>query len=587
MRLKFYRRLRFQVVIIVVFFIILPMVLLFTLLSNTIKETFNEKYNAVARQSIQETGDKLNFLLRDIEAYTTTILADQTFLERAGNPETSPQALNESLRGFLASRNTIDGIALITKTHSYSVGTNKTTPFISVQQLSETQRYSKPIWISTVRQNIKILSGISVRYYFSVVRNIVDFNTLEHYGTLLIDVDEMLLEQSYSNLASDGGEIFIIDTLGNIVSHPDKSRIGGTVTTAPYYAEMMGASSPVNSIAYHSGDSDEIAFYSTLETNGWHIVKTISKDDLYFEITQIQKIVIIGAGIYGTLILMFLLGFSLQYTNPMLQIIDDLKRVEKGDLSVRTAVHTKNEIRELSDGINHMIDEMEELIDKLVAEERLKRAVQLEALHAQINPHFLYNTLNTIKWMAKIQGANSVSNAIVALVKLLRISINISSDFIRVEEELEYIRNYVVIQKLRFNEDFTITYTIPSECEALLIPKLILQPIIENSMLYGAGTVDVLNIQVEGKLYTEDELLTLSVIDNGPGIDPEILEHLFEETPRSNTLSKAGLNNVNQRIKLFCGDAYGLEIMTAPESGTRVVVKLPIMAASNNGGSNV
>ena len=588
-KIKFYNSLRFQLIIIVVFFIIIPVLVLFTLLSNTVKDTFNEKYSAVAQQSITETGGKINYLLSDIEDYTTTILANRTFLDMVSNNKTPDSDINEILRGFLASRNDIDGISLINTKSTYSIGTNKTTPLISIQQMLSESNDSRPVWLSTVKQNIKILSGISTRYYFSIARNIIDFNTLENYGTLDVDIEEVLLEQAYENLIADDGEVFIIDANGTIVSHPDKSKIGKTIDTSPYYQELKLAKliKTSGNIPFYEDGQEEIAFYSELETNGWHIIKTISKNDLYAEITQIQSFFLIGAGIYATLMLMFILGLSFQYTEPMLKIIHDLKRVEKGDLTVRTKVNTTNEISELSDSINNMIGEMELLIDKLVTEERNKREVELEALHAQINPHFLYNTLNTIKWMAKIQGANSVSNAIVALVKLLRISINISSDFITLKEEMEYIQNYVVIQKLRFNEDFEIDYQIPDELMDLLLPKLILQPIIENSIIYGMENAEKLAIIIESFIEDNNNDYTIRIVDNGPGIPEEVLSQISKDINVGSKFSKAGLNNISQRIKLFCGEQYGLEILTSEGNGTTVLVRLPIKRLDEIGGSNV
>ncbi len=585
---------------IVVFLIFIPVLTIGTLLSTTTKNIFNEKYSAVALQSIMETGEKINYLLGDVEDYTTSILANRAFLELISTDKTSDKVIDEALRGFLASRNGIDGISLINSSGTYSIGTNKTTPLISIQQMTQEFNDSKPIWLSTKQQNIKILSGISSRYYFSVVRNIIDFNTLENYGTLVVDIEELQLAQAYENLYSNGGEVFIVDSEGAIVSHPDKAMIGQSILETPYAKQLLEQPAQSDEIYYTLNGEDQVAFYSVLDANNWRIIKTISTDALYFEINKLQWFFMLGGGIYAILMIVFLLSLSVQYTEPMLKIIHDLKRVEKGDLTVRTNANTNNEISQLSDSVNNMITEMEVLIDKLVQEERLKREVELEALHAQINPHFLYNTLNTIKWMAKIQGAHSVSNAIVALVKLLRISINISADFIPLKEELEYIQNYVVIQKLRFNEDFDITYDVSESDQDILIPKLILQPIIENSIIYGMEVSEGLKISVESSIETsvktsEDapvdssqetalessngDTLVIKIIDNGPGIPEEVLSQITRDINAGNKFSKAGLNNVSQRIKLFCGDAYGLELLTTEGLGTTVVVRLPLKKA--------
>lgn len=583
-RIKFYHSLKFQLSMIVLFMIIIPVGLIGTLLANTVQDIFIEKYSDVTLQSVKETSDKINYILEDVTDYTTSMLASRSFLSLASSSKTTDKAMDEALRGYLASRSDIDGISLINQLGTFSIGTNKTTPLISIQQMTKDRNDSEPIWLPTMQQNIKILSGISTRYYFSLVRNIIDFNTLENYGTLVVDVEEVLLRQAYENLSSTGGDVFIATSDGQVISHHDPLKIGTTLETAAYAETLFDGlnlwRNPYGQLNYAIDNEDYFAFYSKIETNDWLIVKTISKDALYGEIDRIQAIFLLGGLIYSVLMIILLLGMSVQYTDPMIGIIKDLKRVEKGDLSARTDVHTNNELRQLGEGVNNMIAEMEALIDRLVQEERQKREVELEALHAQINPHFLYNTLNTIKWMAKIQGADTVASAIVSLVKLLRVSINISTDFISLGEEIEYIRNYVVIQKLRFNESFEIVVDVPDDLYTLQIPKLILQPIIENSLIHGMDETESLTIRVTAQV--EHDQLILQVSDNGAGMSDQKVSQIMAVLTSVNALSKAGLNNVSQRIKLYCGDAFGLELLTKEGEGTTVVVRLPVKASQEN-----
>lgn len=579
-QIKFYNSLRFQLVMVVIFLILVPIVFIGVLLSGTIEEIFNEKYSNVAIQAVKETTDKIDYLLSDIDDYTLSILANRNFLELVRSNDVADKEVDEALRGFLASRNDIDGISLINDKGTFSIGTNKTTPLISIKQLLKDQDDSKPLWLPIVQQNIRILSGISSRYYFSIVRNIIDFNTLKNYGTLVVDIEEILLEQAYQNLLSTGGDVVIVDESGRIVSHSDEAVIGLSIKDQPYSEAVLFSNGGGNAFTFSEAGEEKVAFFSTLKTNGWHVIQILSIDELYGEIYRIQSIFLLSGGLYAVLMIILLVAMSMQYTDPMLSIIKDLKRVEKGDLSVRTEVNTKNEIHQLSESVNNMIDEMSQLIDRLLKEERQKREVELEALHAQINPHFLYNTLNTIKWMAKIQGATSVSNAIVALVKLLRISINISTDFITLRDEIEYIQNYVVIQKLRFNEDFEIEYDIHDSLWTAMIPKLILQPIIENSIIYGMESSESLKISVTATL--EEEVLIIKITDNGPGIPEDTALQIANDLMEGKKLSKAGLNNTSQRIKLFCGDAFGIELLSREGEGTTIVVRLPVVMEGEN-----
>ncbi len=256
-----------------------------------------------------------------------------------------------------------------------------------------------------------------------------------------------------------------------------------------------------------------------------------------------------------------------------------IKKVEQGDLTVRTEIQSRDELGQLGISLNNMIAEMQVLIDKLVQEEHEKKEVELEALHAQINPHFLYNTLNTIKWMAKIQGNTSVSKSITALIKLLRISTNLGRDMITLREELDYVENYIIIQKLRFNQTVNLTRSIEEECLDLSVPKLILQPIVENSIIYGLQDErQEINILITG--FIKDGQLIIEIHDDGPGIEDEVLKNIFSDSTDKNKFSKVGINNVNHRIRLYCGNEYGLSIKTELGVGTVVQVRLSVHAGN-------
>jgi two-component system sensor histidine kinase YesM len=287
-----------------------------------------------------------------------------------------------------------------------------------------------------------------------------------------------------------------------------------------------------------------------------------------------QRDFLIGGIIYGVAIIIFLIFFSVRYTDPMMKMMSVIKKVEQGDLSARTEISTKDEVGQLGESLNNMIAEMGNLIEKLLKEEQEKKEVELEALHAQINPHFLYNTLTTIKWMAKIQGNNSVSRAIVALIKLLRVSTNLGTDTITLKEELDYVENYVVIQKLKYNEGINMNYDIEISCLSVMMPKLILQPIVENAIIYGINE-DHKDINIKISAYKKDSQLYIEITDDGPGMHTNIAEEILRTKADKNRFSKVGLNNINQRIKLYYGKEYGLGIETKLGAGTTVIVKIP------------
>ncbi len=575
---KIFSSLRVKLGIIAIVLIAIPVVVISFTYSRTVKEIIKNKYTGTAVQSVYETSEKLNFILDDIQEFSTAIISDSELLEMLNNKsQYKEDEFNRKLRSFITSRDDIEVIDLVLNDRYYSVGAKKiNSTEIVKQQLMLADSSGQPIWLPTKSEEIEILSGKFKKNYFTLGRKIVDFNTLEDYGYLLLDLEEVILEQAYAGLIDNQKvEILICDSRGTIISNSDKSKIGGSIINEPYAKEVLSDSRGHSYVQYKSeSGNSKVAIYSTIENNGWKIIKTISTDYLYEEINKIQKYFTVGGLIYAFVIILYILVFSFRYTEPMMRMKNVIKRVEQGDLTARTEVHSNDEVGQLGHSLNNMIAEMQVLIDKLIREEQEKKEVELEALHAQINPHFLYNTLNTIKWMAKIQGNNGISNAITALVKLLRISTNLGREMITLREEIDYVMNYIVIQRLRFNKAINIQYDIEESCAALLLPKLILQPIVENSIIYGMEEEQhELNIQVNA--FGQEERLMIEVIDDGPGIEEEILKNILSKPSDRNRFSKVGLNNVNQRIKLYCGSEYGLSIETELGKGTKVVVTLP------------
>lgn len=574
-RIRVFNTLRIKLAIIAIILITFPIITISITYSRTVKNIIKNKYTETAIQSVYETGEKINFILNDMQKFSTIIISNKNFLEMLNNPtDCSQYEFNNKLRSFITLRDDIEVIDLIVGKKYYSIGAKKTSKE-EVLYNKLVNSTGEPIWIPTKKKEIEILSGKFKKFYFTLSRKIIDFNTLEDYGFLMIDLEEGILEQAYTSLIDDDDvEIFICDKYGKIISHSDKNKIGESILFEPYANEMLGDKKGHNHVQYKI-DIDKVAIYSTIESNGWKVIKTISTNYLYEEINRIQKYFIIGGIIYGFVIILFMIFFSIRYTEPMINMMGVIKKVEQGDLTVRTEVKSNDEIGQLGNSLNNMIEEIQLLINKLIEEEQSKKELELEALHAQINPHFLYNTLNTIKWMAKIQGDKSVSKAITALIKLLRISINLGKDMISLREEIDYVKNYIVIQKLRFNESINMNYEIDEECLDFTVPKLILQPIVENSIIYGFED-ERLELNIEIKVFKNGDNLVIEIKDDGPGIESEILKNILKSISDENKFSKVGLNNVNQRIKLYCGNEYGLEVETELGKGTKVIVNILI-----------
>jgi two-component system sensor histidine kinase YesM len=249
-----------------------------------------------------------------------------------------------------------------------------------------------------------------------------------------------------------------------------------------------------------------------------------------------------------------------------------------GDLMLRTSTDRNDEIGKLQQSFNLMADDIKNLLQKIENENKQRRILELNILEYQINPHFLYNTLDSINWMAQKSGQKDISEMVTALARFFRIGLSKGKEFIKIRDELEHANSYLIISKIRFKECFEFKFDVSEEILEYKTVKLILQPVIENAIKHGIDKdgKDGL-IEIKGKL--DEGTVILSVTDNGKGIDEEhlkVLRKLLINTSRMDDYGGGiGLINVNQRIKLNFGSEYGLGIESKLGYGTTVYIRIP------------
>ena len=432
-------------------------------------------------------------------------------------------------------------------------------------------------WFPTRIEQLQILTGRQEKSLIMVGRKMIDVSSLKELGYLKIAIDEGILKEVYETLENDGGKIVICNKEGKIISNTENDLTPISLKDHIYMQQIIEEDTP-GYVEYEENGISYVAIYSSLNEGEWRIIKEIPKNELYAEINRIQEIVIIVSILY--IVFMFFISyiFSKKVTDPLKGLINQMKEVEDGNLDVTVEINENREVHELGESFNHMIYRVKNLMNEVVRTERNKNELELEVLHAQINPHFLYNTLNTIRWMAKLKGETNISDAIVALVKLLRVSISVDKNMITVKEEISYVESYLLIQRLRFNQLFEITYNIQPEIEHYMIPKLILQPIVENALIHSIDEAEGEDREpLKIKIYTESTEGKIAIIveDNGIGIEEDKLGTILKDEKNINKFSKVGLNNVNQRVKMYFGDAYGIQIQSKRGVGTRVEIPIP------------
>lgn len=233
------------------------------------------------------------------------------------------------------------------------------------------------------------------------------------------------------------------------------------------------------------------------------------------------------------------------------------------------------EIKHLGETIRSMVVQLRQLTDDIVKEQEEKRKSELDALQSQINPHFLYNTLDSIMWMVESEQYEDAISMVQALGRLFRISLSKGKNIITVAEELQHARSYLDIQKYRYKNKFRSFFEIEEGIEQCKTIKLIIQPLIENAIYYGMEYMDG-DGEIHIRAYAKEQDLFIEVEDNGLGMPEDVVEHLLTDNTRSRSKgSGIGIRNVHQRIQLYFGEEYGLEITSEPDEGTMVRIHLP------------
>lgn len=295
------------------------------------------------------------------------------------------------------------------------------------------------------------------------------------------------------------------------------------------------------------------------------------------------------ASMYSVLFLMTAFSFLLclfvasrlssHLSRPILLLNQAMERVKQGNLDTRIHMERDDEFGQLAASFDSMTVQLDRYMKEQVEQQKKMNEVQIAMMQAQLNPHFLYNTLDTMKWVAKANHIPEIATLSAKLAKILRTSIS-SPQMITLQEEMELADSYAEIQKIRFGGRFTFTFELPRELSGILVPKLMIQPIVENAMIHGLADCDEGTIHVKVYRMEEQGLLCIEVTDDGCGIDDEVLKRL-NSRDRERLSGHIGFYNVDMVIRLHYGDGYGLQAERRQEGGSCVRILLP------DGGENL
>jgi two-component system, sensor histidine kinase YesM len=578
---------RYKIITLLLLISILPSIVLSSLVSFA-----GDKI--IEKQASKHTLQLIGQANKSLEAYVDN-MQDISYLI-SFNPETiqflhsgenqdpnSSYQINQFLQGFTTVNPEIAGILVVNNDGKYSSNelyARNITPLTNEGWYSEAVE-NKGIFKVIGHPEDRILKT-HVNYtnseIVSGVRAILDSETQKVIGVVLIDLKLRVISEIIEDVTlGKSGYLMVIDNEGQVIYSPPDSLIDQINPSWFKDGKSNSFSKKIN------GVNMQFIYRSSPFTN-WTTIGVFPTNESVPEVKKINFYVI--SFLY--LICAFGIGASYYLSHSMSRPINQLNsimnKVESGDLSTRYKGDRADEIGMLGRSFNKMIARINKLISLMEIQGRQKREAELQALQAHIKPHFLYNTLDTINWMARKKGALDVAELVESLSQLFRIGLSKGNDIIPLENEVEHIHSYLKIQKARYKDKLNYSISINPELNTIKVVKLVLQPIVENAIYHGIkerrgpGNIAITGEEVEGNL-------VLCVKDDGVGMPEERLSNLneglaisfesLEETRKKNSIGY-GVMNVQARIKLTFGEPYGISVESVQGKGTNVKILLPL-----------
>lgn len=368
------------------------------------------------------------------------------------------------------------------------------------------------------------------------------------------------------------GYAFILDAKGNIVYHPQQQQLYNELQTENISLIM---DTDEDTVLTGTGNDGKLYSISRSEKTGWTVVDCTNVKELLSKSRQAQSVYVLTAIILVIVALLFSRFMARSITLPIQKLRDSMKKVQEGDFSVSdVVVDSKNEIGSLTKSFDVMTHRIHELMEQNVHEQEEKRKSELKALQSQINPHFLYNTLDSIIWMAEGKKNEEVVLMTASLARLLRQSISNEDEVVPIANEVEYARGYLTIQKMRYKDKLEFQIEVDSSILYVPLIKLVLQPIIENAIYHGLKYKESKGLLIV-KGFMKDGNAVLQVIDDGVGMDEETLAHIYDKHKVNYHSNGVGVYNVQKRLKLYYGEDYGITYTSELGKGTTATITIP------------
>lgn len=420
--------------------------------------------------------------------------------------------------------------------------------------------YSHGAYTATSKNTDVII--VSKALYFQESREI--------YAVVLVTLTMDDMKQYYDYFVTENSSLYLVGEEDTVICSNEGSVIGEQLNTDWY---LQAKESESSRFVITADGRQYTVMKRELSYLGCTMYGFIDNNMALEKLYNMPLLIGICACIGGIILLICFL-FARQTIDPLSRLVQKMSMLRKGNFTEYMPVEGTNEVQELAATYNYMLDDIQNYIDELLETQKEQRRLEIKALQMQINPHYIYNTLASIKWLVYQNDCEKTIQTIDAFISLLRNTISNTDEFITIEQELQNLGNYILINHTRYGEAVKVEFYVSHTCYDCLIPKLILQPFIENAFFHAfpsgrAGTIQIFMKQ-------KDEQLEIQIVDDGIGMNQDKAQRALTQESKKEHFSGIGIHNVQDRLKLLYGTDYGVKIESVEERGTTVIIRLPV-----------
>jgi two-component system, sensor histidine kinase YesM len=567
------KSLKLRLLIYFILISILPILLVGFIPYQKTSEVVKSQVLEFAQSTVNQLNENINYYLKEMDLMSRMVYY-QTFSKEA--TENGIEHLNaDQFRKFLialkSNRSFIDEIHVVIGKEAYTTAAELKRDKLEGKDWYKYAREhsGEKLWIGP-HKNDYSYNQEKMNEVVSLVYSFTPSNTSET-ACIIVEMKRENLDLLFDNQTLRSlDKILLIDKYGHIIYSTDPKLLSPMEEDSNQYITNTNLLSSIG--------KENSFIYAINITTGWKVAAFVPNDKIDQSFSSIRNMVFLLIGVFLLISIFLAWGLSNRLIKPLRKLQMDMRQVKKGNFYIRSDINCGDEIGELSVNFNQMVEEIETLVEQISENERRKKKIEMQSLQYQINPHFLYNTLNSVQWLAKLHKVPDISEMLTALIKLLRASLNTTHYTHMLEEELEILSFYSRIQKYRYEDGFQIHFDVNPEALIAEVPRFILQPLVENSFFHGfsdgEGRIDI------SANFTEEGSLLLTITDNGKGIPEEKRKTILHPSEKKKQSSGIGIKNVDDKIKLYFGQEYGLIIESELERGTSISIVLPYIPKS-------